>query len=106
MSELHVTLSSSFNTTNTWSSLAESRRRSLRIVLDYAYQGIGHGVRGGTCHLAEYREDGCALCDSLAEVERMALAEAPTENWWSESLTLRVARRLYRWLRWRRGWSA
>ena len=100
----HLTLTTGTNTTVTATNGEESRRNSLRIVLDYAYRDIGHGIRGGSCHLAQNREEGCALCESLADVERMAHAAAPTENWWSESLLTRRVRRLYRWLRWGRGY--
>jgi hypothetical protein len=98
----NLTFVTTTNTTTTGGLIDESRRESLRIVLDYAYRDIGRGIRGGTCHLARYREEGCALCDSLTAVERMADVDAPTENWWSESLALRATRRLYRWMRW--GW--
>jgi hypothetical protein len=100
----HLTFVTSTNTTTTGSLIEESRRNSIRIVLDYAYRDIGHGIRGGSCHLAQNREEGCALCDSLTEVERMAHADAPTENWWSEGFATRLSRRLYRWIRWGRGY--
>jgi hypothetical protein len=91
----NLTFVTTTKTTTTGSLFEESRRESLRIVLDYAYRDIGRGIRGGTCHLARYREEGCALCDSFADVERMASATAPTENWWSEGRSVRALRWLY-----------
>lgn len=95
MSEKHITYTCNpIHTTVTAANTEESRRMSLGVVLDYAYRGIA--AQGASCHLAQWREEDCPLCDSLADVERMVRVEAPTENWWRGGHIERFVRRLLR----------